>query len=211
MIQPPDGWQESVPDGYALKHTRLMDGTSPAARQWHQQISGWMEEHRYISQETVRIPCSSRGRARICHPLLLGNDFMHISTPYKFIWEFMGLYTKHFKITGRLQMDTFLCMKVKPVDGIISLYLYTYVRDMVGDIVEEFNSGVVTVLKLKKTPMQPGLALEKDDYTDIPDLIMQWWYCSFIAKTQFASMWIFCDTSNHDAITQLARFCASKG
>ena len=46
-IRPPDWWPEPVPKGYALKLMESMYGTRQAARQWHERISRWMEEHEY--------------------------------------------------------------------------------------------------------------------------------------------------------------------
>ena len=46
-IRPPDWWPEQVPKGDVLQLMKSMYGTRQAARQWHERISSWMEEHEY--------------------------------------------------------------------------------------------------------------------------------------------------------------------
>ena len=46
-LTPPNWWPEPVPKGHALKLIMGMSRTRQAARQWHERISGWMEEHEY--------------------------------------------------------------------------------------------------------------------------------------------------------------------
>jgi hypothetical protein len=45
----PDWWPERVPEGHALLLMKSMYGTRQAARQWHVQISTWIEDHGYAA------------------------------------------------------------------------------------------------------------------------------------------------------------------
>ncbi len=46
-MRPPDWWPESLPNGPPLQLMKSMYGTPLAARQCHERISKWMEEHEY--------------------------------------------------------------------------------------------------------------------------------------------------------------------
>jgi hypothetical protein len=46
-IRPPDWWPEPVPKGHALLLMKSLYHTLQAAGQWHERVSGWMEEHEY--------------------------------------------------------------------------------------------------------------------------------------------------------------------
>ena len=93
-------------------------------------------------------------------------------------------------------------MEIKQGQEGIDIHLDTYIQETI----EEYQKYVMTALKLKKAPMQPGVML---DSGDCPDPLEQKIYWSITAKLTFASTWVRCDTAF--PTSQLARFCASAG
>ena len=204
-IRPPDWWPEPVPKGHALLLMKSMYGTRQAARQWHERISGWMEEHEYhaINNEKTMF-MKWEGSNYIMHGLFV-DDMMHTSTSQKMLDKFFKLYAKSFKYTGGDLMTSFLGMEVEQDKGEIRLHLDTYIQEMLN----EYQAYIKKDLKPKKVPMQPGVILTNDDCPEFPDPREQTMYQSFLAKAQFAAQWIRYDAAY--TTSQLARFCASAG
>jgi hypothetical protein len=204
-IRPPDWWPEPVPKGHALKLMKSMYGTRQAARQWHERISGWMEEHEYHavnSEKTMFMKWD--GPDYIMHGLFV-DDMIHTSTSQSMLDDFFKLYAKSFKYTGGDMMKTFLGMEVEQKNGRIQLHLDTYIQEVLDD----YKAVIKKALKPKQVPMQPGVILTNDDCPETPDPREQKLYRSCLAKVQFAAQWIRYDVSF--ATSQLARFCASAG
>jgi hypothetical protein len=73
-------------------------------------------------------------------------------------------------------------------------------------MLEEYKAYIKRDLKPKKIPLQPGVALTKDDAPETSDSKEQKIYRSFVAEIQFVANWVRYDVSF--AASQLARFCA---
>jgi hypothetical protein len=136
---------------------------------------------------------------------LFDDDMAHASTSQKMIKKFMKEYSKDFEYIGGDFMTSFLGLEVEQDKGQIRLHLDNYVNEMLGD----YKAYIKRDLKLKKTPMQPGVVLTKDDAPETPDPKEQKIYPSFVAKIQFVANWVWYDVSF--AASQLPRFCASAG
>jgi hypothetical protein len=117
--------------------------------------------------------------------------------------EFLDKYTKDFDITGGGLMETFLGMQVEQSRKRIWLHLDNYIQELL----DEYKAYATKSLRNKQTPCQPGLFLTHEDCPILPDAKRQKYYCSFVAKLQFAASWVHFDISF--AMVQLARFCAS--
>ena len=64
-------------------------------------------------------------------------------------------------------------------------------------------------MRPKKVQIFPGIAFKAEDVSELPDLLKQKHYRSFVAKLQFAATCIRFDISF--AVSQLAHFCALAG
>ncbi len=75
-----------------------------------------------------------------------------------------------------------------------------------GWIYAEYNRKEI---RPKKVQIALNVVLGPEDTPDLPDPRKQKFYCSFVAKLQFAATWVRFDITF--AVSQLARFCASAG
>lgn len=140
----------------------------------------------------------------IMHGLYV-DDMIHMSTSEEMKQQFIHEYTRDFEITLEATMTSFLGLEIEQGTNGIDLHLDTYIKETIAD----YQSYFKTFLKPKKVPMQPGVVLDGSDCPEMPDPRLQKIYRSIVAKLQFASTWIRCDTAF--ATSQLARFCASAG
>jgi hypothetical protein len=83
-------------------------------------------------------------------------------------------------------MESFVGLGVKQSEEGISLYLDTYIQELI----EEHRLLHKKFIKPKKVPMLPGLVPEKDDCPAIPDPFKQKLHRSMIAKIQFVAYWV---------------------
>ena len=204
-IRPPDWWPEPIPEGHVFLLLKSMYGTKQAARRWHLCISEWMEKNGYPAVNSEKtIFMKWQGDDFIIHGLFV-DDMMHIPTCDKLKQEFLAKYSKDFDITGGGLMETFLGMQVEQSEDEIRLHLDNYIRETLDD----YKAHTKKTLHPKRTPIQPGLVLTKEDCPILPDPKRQTFYRSTVAKLQFAASWIRLDTSY--PVAQLARFCASAG
>jgi hypothetical protein len=141
----------------------------------------------------------------IMHGLYV-DDMIHMSTSEEMKQQFIHEYTRDFEITLEATMTSFLGLEIEQGTNGIDWHLDTYIKETIAD----YQSYFKTFQKPKKVPMmQPGVVLDGSDYPEMPDPRLQKIYRSIMAKLQFASTWIRCDTAF--ATSQLARFCASAG
>ncbi len=73
----------------------------------------------------------------------------------------------------------------------------------------EYPDYIKKSLRPKKIPISPGAAFRAEDFPELPDPTKQKYYCSFVARLQFAATWIRLDISF--AVSWLEQFCASAG
>ena len=204
-IRPPDWWPELVPEGHVLQLMKSMYGTRQAARQWHVRISSWMEEQGYFAVNSEKTIFMKRvGDDWIMHGLYV-DDMIHASTSEALKQQFIKEYTRDFEITLEETMTSFLGLEIEQGPQGIDVHLDTYIQETIDDYGTYFKKP----LKPKKVPMQPGVVLEGSDCPELPDPREQKIYRSIVAKLQFASTWVRCDTAF--ATSQLARYCASAG
>ncbi len=79
-IRTPNWWPEQVPEGHALLLMKSMYGTRQAARQWHVQISMWMENRGYEAVNSEKtIFMKHENGDQIMHGLFV-DDMVHAST-----------------------------------------------------------------------------------------------------------------------------------
>ena len=94
-IRPPDWWPEPVPEGYVLQLMKSMYCTRQAARQWHEWISRWMEEHEYAVNKEKTIFMEWEGPDYIMHGLFV-DDMIHTPTSQTMMDNSFKLYAKSF-------------------------------------------------------------------------------------------------------------------
>ena len=111
------------------------------------------------------------------HIVIIGlfvSDMMHVPTCERLKTEFLEKYTKDLDITGGgLQvMETFLGMQVEQSENEIRLHLDNYIRETL----DEYKAHTQKSLRPKRTPIQPGLVLTKEDCPILSDPKRQTFY-----------------------------------
>ena len=81
--------------------------------------------------------------------------------------EFLALYKKDFKITGRSTIDseTFLGTAVEQNDKSIQIHLDNYVKEVVA----ECSGYIKESSRPKKVQISPGIAFKTENYPELPD------------------------------------------
>ena len=147
-IRAPDWWPERVPEGHALMLMKSMYGTRQAARQWHVQISTWMEDHGYEAVNSEKTIFMKRVNGQwIMHGLFV-DDMIHAATCEDLKQQFIAEYKGDFEITCEDLMTSFLGMEVEQDQDSIRLHLDTYIKETL----DEYKSVVKKLLKPKKVP-----------------------------------------------------------
>jgi hypothetical protein len=135
------------------------------------------------------------------------DDMIHATTSEELRHQFISEYTRDFNITLEEMMSSFLGMEIEQGLKGINVHLDTYVQETIDDYRTHFKRLLKS--KGKMVPMQPGVVLDGRDCQEMPDPCDQKIYRSLVAKLQFASTWVRCDTAF--ATSQLAQFYASAG
>jgi hypothetical protein len=140
----------------------------------------------------------------IMHGLFV-DDMVHASTSEKLKLDFIAEYKLEgdFEITCEDLMTSFLGMEVQQDKSSIRLHPDNYIQDTLP----EFKAAIKKFVKPKQMPMQPGIVLEHDLCPETPVPRQHKVYTSFVAKLQFAVLWIRCDIAF--TASQLARFRVS--
>ncbi len=103
------------PEGHALLLMKSMYGTRQAARQWHVQISTWMEDHGYVAVNSEKtIFMKHKNGDGIMHGLFV-DDMVHVSTSEKLKLDVMRVaeYNGELETTCHDLMTFFLGMDVE--------------------------------------------------------------------------------------------------
>jgi hypothetical protein len=105
-------------------------------------------------------------------------------------------------------MKTFLEMQVEQTARTIKIHLDHYIKEVLAGYAEDIRK-LRKALQPKKVQIAPNVILKPDDTLEVPDPRKQKFYCSFVAKLQFAATWVRFDIAF--AVSRLALFCASAG
>ncbi len=112
---------------------------------------------------------------------------------------------KGFQNHWRRLHEEILGMEIRQSSRSIKLHLDHYVREMLN----KYKAYIKKLLQPKHVPISLGVILRPEDSPTLPDPSKQKFHRSFVAKLQFAALWIRFNVSF--AVLQLARFCASAG
>ncbi len=116
---------------------------------------------------------------------------MHIVITNKLKNEFMEKYLGDFNITGGGFMKTFLLVGIKQSNRSMKLHLDNYVSEMLN----EYKEYIKKSLRPKRVPISLGVFLRPEDSHTLQDPSKQKFYRSYVAKLQFAALWICFDIS----------------